>query len=103
MVTFFKRFKTHSNLETIYHNECILWQLKKPVKQVEYAIRQIAATKTKYIENIMTGECVNHQRNHAQNISVLLYLSSTHELISGSLDFTIKVWDLHTGLFLGIF
>jgi len=99
MVRFFKRFKAHSNLDTIYLNERIVWQLKRPAKHVEYAIRLIAATKTKYIENMMTGECVSHQRNHAQNISVLLYLSHTHELISGSLDFTIKVWDLHTGLF----
>jgi WD40 repeat protein len=98
MVVFLKQYKAHSNLETLRLQDVVLWRQKKPIKRVEYVVRQIPATKTKYIENSSTGVCFNQQRNHAQNISVLVYVSHSHELISGSLDFTIKIWDLYTGL-----
>lgn len=98
MVVFLKQYKAHSNLETLRLQDLVLWRQRKPIKRVEYVVRQIPATKTKYIENSSTGVCFNQQRNHAQNISVLVYVSHTHELISGSLDYTIKIWDLYTGL-----
>ena len=87
-----KAYKAHSNLETCLAENCkVIWSKKRKPKLAHYIIKSIPATKTDIIRNGLTGESINKQRNHSQNISVLLYLPRTHELVSGSLDFTIKV------------
>ena len=44
--------------------------------------------------DLVTGECVKILRSHTSYILSLAYNASTRELVSGSADFSIKIWSI---------